>query len=328
MREETLRKILSKYEKKRDAAANRLELRKKKLYSVFPRLEEIEGEIFSLGLQMGKLALDNPDDLESIVERSKQKLETLKREKDVIMKSSGFPADYLSMQYECPLCKDRGFLTSGEKCTCLRQELIAEAYKMSNLKQVLLRENLSTFNLDIFSDEKNSNSELSPKENMATILATCDNFIMNFAESNGENLLFYGTTGSGKTFMCNCIAKDLLDRGHFVIYQTAFSLFAIIEDYRFQKRDNAIDRESYESLFECDLLIIDDLGSEIQNTFTISELFHILNTRLINGKKTVISTNLTLIELDQRYTGRIFSRLSSNFNLLRFFGKDLRWENR
>lgn len=325
MREETLRKILSKYEKKRDMAANSLELRKRKLYSVFPRLEEIEGEIFSLGLKMGKLALDNPDDLESIVEHSKQKLETLKREKEAIMKSSGFPADYLSMQYECPLCKDRGFLASGEKCPCLVQQLIDEAYKMSNLKQVLSKENLSTFNLDVFSEEKSPDSALSQKENMATILAICDDFIRNFPESNGENLLFYGTTGSGKTFMCNCIAKELLDRSSFVIYQTAFSLFAIIEGYRFQKKDNAIDKESYESLFECDLLIIDDLGTEIQNTFTNSELFHIINTRLINGKKTVISTNLSLSELSQRYTERIFSRISSSFRLLKFFGKDLRW---
>lgn len=325
MREETLRKILSKYEKKRDMAANSLELRKRKLYSVFPRLEEIEGEIFSLGLKMGKLALDNPDDLESIVEHSKQKLETLKREKEAIMKSSGFPADYLSMQYECPLCKDRGFLASGEKCPCLVQQLIDEAYKMSNLKQVLSKENLSTFNLDVFSEEKSPDSALSQKENMATILAICDDFIRNFPENNGENLLFYGTTGSGKTFMCNCIAKELLDRSSFVIYQTAFSLFAIIEGYRFQKKDNAIDKESYESLFECDLLIIDDLGTEIQNTFTNSELFHIINTRLINGKKTVISTNLSLSELSQRYTERIFSRISSSFRLLKFFGKDLRW---
>ncbi|AHM57476.1 putative DNA replication protein [Peptoclostridium acidaminophilum DSM 3953] len=326
MREETLRKILLKYEKKRDLAAINLELRKKKLYSVFPRLEEIEGEIFRLGLKMGKLALDSPDNLESIVESCKQSLEALKREKESIMKASGFPTDYLSMQYECPLCKDRGFLSSGEKCRCLKQELIDEAYKMSNLKQVLSKENLSTFNLDIFSDDKSSASVLSPKENMATILAICDDFIRNFPKNNGENLLFYGTTGSGKTFMCNCIAKELLDRGNFVIYQTAFSLFAIIEGYRFQKKNSAIDKESYESLFECDLLIIDDLGIEIQNSFTNSELFHIINTRLINEKKTVISTNFNLSELSQRYTDRIFSRISSSFRPLKFFGNDLRWE--
>ena len=328
MRDQKIREILLRYEKKRDKAKIMLERRKKEIYSKFPRIEQIDNTIFNIGLKMSKLALENPNRTVEIVTQSKQQIEALKTEKDTILRSNGYSPDYLKIKFECPLCNDKGFLKNGQKCKCLRQEIISEAYNMSNIKKVLEKENMSTFDFNIFSDEKNRNEPISQKENMANVLAVCDDFIRDFDANNGENLLFYGTTGSGKTFMCNCIAKDLLDKGHFVIYQTAFALFEIVENHKFQKGNKDIGSDAYRSLFESDLLIIDDLGTEIQNSFTDSELFHIINSRLIADKKTVISTNLTLGELSERYTDRIFSRISSNFTLLKFFGKDLRWENR
>ncbi|KDR96349.1 DNA replication protein DnaC [Peptoclostridium litorale DSM 5388] len=328
MREQKIRTILLNYEKKRDKAHIDLEHRKKEIYSKFPQIEKIDSSIFSIGLKMSRLALENPNMTSEIVLQSKQKIEALKQEKDSILKANGYSPDYLKIKFECPLCNDKGFLKNGQKCKCLRQEIISEAYNMSNIRKVIQKENLSTFNLDIFSDTRGSDEPCSQKENMANILTICDDFIRDFNKNTGENLLFYGTTGSGKTFMCNCIAKDLLDKGYFVIYQTAFALFEIVENHKFQKGNRDIGADSYRSLFESDLLIIDDLGTEIQNSFTNSELFHIINSRLVAGKKTVISTNLSLGELSQRYTDRIFSRISSSFTLLKFFGKDLRWENR
>ena len=140
--------------------------------------------------------------------------------------------------------------------------------------------------------------------------------------------MFYGDTGLGKTFMCNCIAKSLLDKGHLVIYQTAFKMFEIIEDYKFKNADSHISKENYENLFDCDLLIIDDLGTELTNSFTNSELFNILNTRLLSGKKTIISTNLSPMQLGSNYAQRIFSRLFDRFKMVKFIGKDLRWESK
>ena len=140
---------------------------------------------------------------------------------------------------------------------------------------------------------------------------------------NEDNLLFCGETGTGKTFLANCIAKSLLDKEKIVIYQTAFKLLEILEEIRFRDSDN---KEKYNLLFETDLLIIDDLGTEMTNTFTNSELFNIINSRLLSNKKTIISTNLSPMEIMDRYDDRIFSRLFSKFTVLHFFGKDLRWE--
>lgn len=152
--------------------------------------------------------------------------------------------------------------------------------------------------------------------------------IQNFTKENEENLLFYGDTGLGKTFMSNCIAKALLDKGFTVIYQTSFKMFEIIEEYKFHNINNSISKENYNNLFECDLLIIDDLGTELTNTFTVSELFMILNTRLLNKKKTIISTNFSLSKLAETYTERISSRIFDKFTLVKFVGKDLRWESK
>ena len=139
-------------------------------------------------------------------------------------------------------------------------------------------------------------------------------------------MLFYGTTGLGKTFLCNCISKSLLDKDKIVIYQTAFTILEILERRRFGKGNKEISDYQYDLLFEADLLVIDDLGTEVTNTFTNAEIFNIVNTRLIAGKKTLISTNLTPKEISGIYTDRIFSRILDKFIPLKFYGKDLRWE--
>lgn len=167
---------------------------------------------------------------------------------------------------------------------------------------------------------------MTPRENMLDILSIAEGFISNFDENNGDNLLFYGTTGLGKTFLCNCIAKALLDKNKIVIYQTAFTILDILERRRFGKSSSEMSDYQYNLLFSSDLLIIDDLGTEVSNTFTNAEIFNIVNTRIIAGKKTLISTNLTPKEISEIYTDRVFSRILDKFIPLKFYGKDLRWE--
>ncbi|NLI66362.1 MAG: ATP-binding protein, partial [Tissierellia bacterium] len=176
------------------------------------------------------------------------------------------------------------------------------------------------------SDEPFEGEVLTPRENMIDIVGIAEGFISNFDENNGENLLFYGTTGLGKTYLCNCIAKSLLDKNKIVIYQTAFTILDILEERRFGKGDKELSNYQYELLLDCDLLIIDDLGTEISNTFTNAEIFNIVNTRLLRNKKTIISTNLTPKEISDIYTDRVFSRIFHRFNPLKFYGNDLRWE--
>ena len=201
-------------------------------------------------------------------------------------------------------------------------------YNKSNISS-LENQNFDTFNLNLFSDvidEKKYNSALSPKQNIEKIKEISENFIKNFDSFEKKNLLFTGNTGLGKTFLTNCIANELLKQGKTVLYQTAPVMLDTIIDYRFGKNNNF----NYNDLLNVDLLIIDDLGTESLNNMKFSELFNILNTRLLNQNnhitKTIISTNLSLNNLFKTYDERIFSRLVGYYNICRFFGDDLRYK--
>ena len=328
MKESKLREILVSYERKRDKAESDLEDRKRDVYNQIPEIKAIDDEVSKLGLKLARLVLTNPSNKDEIINESQIKMSELKSKKDILLKQYKVPEWYLDIQYNCPICKDRGFLENGHKCNCLKQEIINDAYKMSNLSRVLESQNFSTLDTSIFSREKVPGANISPYENILEIVSICELFIMHFDKDNDENLLFYGDTGLGKTFMCNCIAKALLDKGYLVIYQTAFKMFEVIEDYKFKNSDSHISKDNYENLFDCDLLIIDDLGTELTNSFTNSELFNIINTRLLSGKKTIISTNLSPMQLGSEYAQRIFSRVFDRFKMVKFIGKDLRWENK
>lgn len=325
MNELTLRDILRLYEKRRDLAKLQLEERQKDVYSQIPEIKDIDEEISKLGLSLIKLVLQNPKDKDSIVADAKNKIDKLKEKKEALLNKFNVPSGYLEIIYNCKVCKDKGFLQSGQKCNCFKQEIVNEAYKMSNLSRMLNTQNFSNFDGSLFSAKKAEGFNVSPRQSISEIFNICDDFVKNFEIDNNENLLFYGDTGLGKTFMSNCIAKEILDKGHIVIYQTAFKMFEIIEDYKFKNADEHISKDNYNNIFECDLLIIDDLGTELANSFTNSELFNILNTRLLNGKKTIISTNLTPSQLGEDYTQRIFSRIFDRFRMVKFIGDDLRW---
>lgn len=328
MKESKLREILVSYERRRDKAESDLEDRKKDVYNQIPEIKAIDDEISKVGLKLTKLVLTNPSNKEEILLESKNKMSELRSKKEYLLKQYKVPDWYLDVQYTCNICNDRGFLKNGHKCNCLKQEIINDAYKMSNLSRVLDTQNFSTLDTSIFSKDKVEGTNISPYENILEIISIAELFIMHFDKDNGENLLFYGDTGLGKTFMCNCIAKELLDKGYVVIYQTAFKMFEIIEDYKFKNADSHISKDNYENLFDCDLLIIDDLGTELTNSFTNSELFNIINTRLLSGKKTIISTNLSPMQLGSEYAQRIFSRVFDRFKMVKFIGKDLRWESK
>jgi len=327
MKKAYINDILREYEKRRDKALREQQARQKEVYSKIPRIEEIDGKISKTGFLIAKTLLKNPDTYEESVSKIQAEMEKLKREKAILMTENNFPLEYLNINYTCNKCKDTGFLENGSKCTCLKQALINQAYKMSNLGHMLEKENFKTFDINIFTPEKFEGEKLSPRENMMDILNRCEGFCFNFDEANEENLLFYGTTGLGKTFMCNCIAKALLDKGKIVIYQTAFKILEIIEEHKFRRNSQSdINNADYALLFDADLLIIDDLGTELTNTFTNTEIFNIVNSRLIKGHKTIISTNLAPMEIANTYTDRIFSRIFSKFSALKFYGPDLRWE--
>lgn len=318
-----IQEILRDYEEKRNKARSSKEKRLQEVYERVPRIQKIDEELQKTGISISKALIKGVDDPEKTIESFKQSLDKLKQERAILLTENNIPLQYLHDNFDCNECNDTGFVSSGQKCRCFKQQLITKAYNMSNLARVLKKENFQSFNLDLFSDQPFDGQVLTPKQNMMDILNVSEGFVFNFDEDNEDNLLFYGETGLGKTFLTNCIAKALLDRGKIVIYQTSFKLLEILEELRFKNNN---DKEKYNLLFDADLLIIDDLGTEMTNTFTNSEIFNIINSRLLSNKKTIVSTNLSPKEMMDRYDDRIFSRLFSKFTVLHFFGKDLRWE--
>lgn len=321
-----LKEVRLEYDRKRAIKEKEKKLRVEEVYKKVPAIKKIDEEIFNTGLNMSKYIIGNPENYREDLNQAKEIIESLKRQKAYMLTESNIPLDYMELKYDCESCQDTGYLQDGSQCSCLKQALVSKAYKMSNLENMLEEENFRNFNISIFSDEDFPGEDLTPRENMLEILGISEGFIDNFDDNNGENLLFYGTTGLGKTFLCSCIAKSLLDRNKIVIYQTAFTILEILESRRFGKGDEKLGEYQYDLLFNSDLLIIDDLGTEVSNTFTNAEIFNIVNTRIIRGKKTIISTNLTPKEISETYTDRIFSRILDRFIPLKFYGRDLRWE--
>lgn len=319
-----IRNILESYKRKRDSAEREQSYRLKEIYDFIPRIKAIDQEIAQLGMSLTKLAITHEGNLAESLERCEQAIKALKREKALLLTENNVPLSFLEVQYSCQICQDTGYETGGKMCKCLKQVLIAQAYQMSNLEEVLSRENFASFNIAFFSPEPFENEALSPRDNMSRLLVECEGYALNFGDSK-ENLLFYGPTGQGKTFLCNCIAKAVLDQGFTVVYQTAFNLIKTMERQRFASEDEK-DSASYQYLFDADLLIIDDLGTEFVNTFSTLELFNVINTRMLNQKKTVISTNLTPIQLKETYSERISSRLFGSYKFMYFYGRDLRWD--
>lgn len=326
MKDVILRQIRAEYDRKKLRAMSKAEKRKQKLYDAFPRIEEIDKEIASNGIKLTKLVITKPDNYMELMNNIKADIEALKGEKSMIFRKNNIPADYLEIVYECPYCKDTGFLENGQKCKCYTQQIIEKLNNMSNIKHVLTKENFNTFNINVFSNEPYEQEPLTPRQNMYAVLSTCDDFCQKF-DRQATNLLFYGGTGLGKTFMCNCIAYDLIQKGKTVLYQTAFNILEVVENHKFNRQDETdTNRENYKFLFDCDLLIIDDLGTEFNNSFTNAELFNIINSRIIANKRIVISTNLSLEQLATTYSDRIISRIFNQFTTCKFYGRDLRWE--
>lgn len=329
-----LKQVLKEYEEKRLAKIKAADQRKQELLTVNPRLVEIENELSSNSIQTIKaMMLADSKEKDFLLADLKKKNAALIKEKNTFLKELLKDNNYLNPQFDCKLCKDTGFIqkdNSSVLCSCIKQRIFDIAYNKSNMGN-LERENFSTFNIRIFSDKPDKEkykSDISPRENISIIKEKAKLFIENFDDPDEKNLIFTGNTGAGKTFLTNCIANELLSQGKTVLYQTAPVMFDEITDAKFGREHAKFDL--YENILNVDLLIIDDLGAEKITDSKISELFNIINTRLLNQNhkitKTIISTNLNVDELFQIYTTRIGSRLAGNYRFLRFFGDDLRFK--
>ena len=314
------KEVLREYDALRTQKAAELRERRESLYSKLPRLEEIERELSILGVSTAKLVLLKPEDMEKALAELKEKQHALTEERRDLLLEHCLSPSLLQLEYVCENCKDTGYV-GNELCSCMKHKLMDRLYDQSNVRDVIKAENFDTFDLRLFSDEIVPAEGISPKESAKRNLKMA----MAFAEDfTGDNLLMYGGTGRGKTFLCNCIAKDVLEQGKTVLYLTAGQLFKQLEELRFHRdeEEDALDWDA--ELLDADLLIIDDLGTEFATVFTASELFRIINDRKLRKRPVVISTNLDYKALVDQYSDRIMSRVIGEYTVMKFFGEDIR----
>ena len=308
-------------DKLRREKEERFEARLQDVYSKVPAVRMIDTELRAtmaelVGVAVGSGAAYQIDDIRS-------RNQKLQEERRSVLTRAGLPEGYLDDDYMCQKCHDTGFVET-KMCQCLaiiyKQELSAS---LSNLFK-LGNETFETFNLSYYADTPATNTGISPRQNMEVLYEICMEYARKFG-SKSMNLFFNGAPGLGKTFLSACIARVVADNGFSVVYDMASSVFAKFEDAKFQRTDDLESlRNETKRYLECDLLIIDDLGTEMTTVFTISTLYEIVNTRLVTGRKTIINSNLTLMELNRKYSEQIMSRLEGEYQVLTFYGDDIR----
>lgn len=322
--------LLKKYEQKRAAAIYTSNKLKEDLFNKYPELEKLDNDISSFSVKKIQLILTSQDKEE--INKIDQRINKLKQEKINFLTKYNINLDDYQPKFECTKCNDTGYVSTSEgnvMCSCIKQQLYNVAYNNSNIYD-LENQNFDNFRLDVYSTnvDPKSKFKLSPQENMKKIKKTCEQFIENFDDPKQMNLLFCGNTGLGKTFLSSCVANELIKQGKTVLYQTAPIMLDKIIDYKFGKTTDNISK----SIYSADLLIIDDLGTETKNSLKVTELFNIINSRLLNQDnkvtKTIISTNLSLQDMYNTYEERIVSRIIGNYNACYFYGDDIRIKKR
>ena len=319
-----LRRATQRLEQGRRERRERVENLRRDAYARQPKLERLDRQLQQTMAQLVAAALRQGEDPAQAVRAVEVENLAIQQERAVLLGALGLPEDALDDKPACPLCGDTGW-QGAKMCRCLRElcarEQIAELSKLLDLGE----QSFDTFRMDYYSQSPWPGGT-SPRENMELVYEVCLNYAQKFGRFPIRNLFLTGAPGLGKTFLSACIARTVSEKGHSVVYDTAGNIFAQFEARKFQ-RDSADGQEARDETrryLNCDLLILDDLGSELVTQFTQSALYELVNSRLVGEKHTVISTNLTLEEAARRYPPQIASRLEGEYHALHFFGDDIR----
>ena len=303
--------LMREYDFRRQDNAALSDERRRMIYESIPRIREIDDRIAEAAMSSfaDRLAGREDSSLGDI-------LASYRAEKKRLLLEAGYPDDYLDPIYDCPDCRDTGYI-DGKKCHCLIQAQMDILYGDSHLGSILEVENFYSFSQELY-----SRTRLDPATGQSAYEAAGQALAAARGMKPGDNIILYGDPGTGKTFLSHCIAADWLSRMRSVIYVTAFTLTDIFSKRTFDKTTDA--KREFDELFSCELLIIDDLGTEFANSFTQPMFFQCINERILSGRSTVISTNLVLPEIKDTYTERISSRLIQHYRFLHLFGDDIR----
>lgn len=305
--------VNKEYEEKRarNNAIQRARLRE--VYLACPEIEEIDNELSKTGLKIFAVATMGKDALQSELDRVKTHNDKLLARRAFLLVKHGFPKDYTDPIYDCDNCCDTGYI-DAKMCPCYKHALTIKSYESSGIANLLKKQSFESFSLDMYPEQVRPTI----KKNYDKLKKYVDNF-----ENDKTNFLLVGGTGLGKTHLSTSVAKELVDRGYFVVFEIAQNIFADFESDYFRDRFSDTEMLS-ERYLECELLIIDDLGTEIVTNRSLSYLYNIINTRLNKNLPIIINTNLSGKDLEKLYNERIFSRLLGDFVHLKFEGDDMR----
>ena len=291
------------------------------VYSELPAIKAIDEQLQANMHELFAVALS--PEKQYLIEEIRSKSLSLQEKRRAALAQAGYAENYLEDEYMCQSCRDSGYIEL-EMCDCLMA--IYKEKQISSLSNLfkLGGETFENFDLKYYSDTQAADTGISPRHAMEIIFETCKQYAQRFG-ANSVSLFFNGSPGLGKTFLSACIARVVSESGHSVVYDTASSLFSKFEEAKFTRMDERAEpQEDANRALRCDLLIIDDLGTELTTSFTVSALYEIINTRLITNKKTIVSSNLTIAELQSRYSEQIMSRLEGEYQVLTFRGEDIR----
>lgn len=307
-------RIKKEYSEKYIRARLDADMRRQELYSKFSEIKAIDDILSKTGLEiMGIITGESAETASAKVVELKKRNEKLLAERAAFLRAHGYSEDYSDIRYECEKCGDTGYVDT-KMCDCMKRALIMAGYESSGLGKLIYKQSFDNFSLDYY---KNKNY-------MESVVSMLRRFSENFNAKDDLSLLLVGATGLGKTHLSTAIAKTVIERGYDVAYVTSIKMMNDFEDKRFHRNDkeDVADTSRY---YDAQLLIIDDFGTEVQNQFTVSCMYDVINNRINNGRSTIINTNLSRNELEKKYGERIASRLFGEYSAIRFEGNDIRY---
>lgn len=296
------------------------EKRHKELSASAPALKKLEDSIAQAGIEVSRVLLDGVN-VQDKIKIIAQKNLALQKQRAELLVSLGYTEDYLEPQYTCKLCSDEGFI-NGRICECHKRLLKEIACRQLSAVSPLEISTFESFKLEYYPSSVEAESGISPRHKMEEIFMYCKKYAYDFSEFS-PSLFLYGPTGLGKTHLSLAVAGEAINHGFGVVYASAQNLLNKMQNEYFGRASD-IRGTTEQLVLDCDLLILDDLGAEFSSTYTVSAVYNIINSRLLTGRPVIISTNLTLRELEEKYSQRITSRIIGNYVSLRFFGRDVR----
>ena len=324
-----LRRATKRLEEQRRQRQEEQARRQRQIYAQLPRVAEIDRELKGTVYQIIASSLREGRDPAPSIQVIRDRNLSLQAERARLLLEHGWGEDALADGPACPRCNDTGWVGT-RMCTCLRQLCAQEQIKELSKLLDLGEQSFDTFSMDYYSPLPWPGEALSPRENMEFIFDMCSNYARKFGRFKLLNLFLSGPPGLGKTFLSACIARTVSEKGFSVVYDTAVNIFARFEEQKFarDRLDAEEARDETRRYLGCDLLILDDLGSELTTPFVQSALYTLINSRLMAGQQTVISSNLTMAQVRQRYTPQIASRLEGEYRVLPFYGEDIRLQRK